>query len=50
VVQYADESIYETFGYEVGSPGFRGRYGGWNSLDERSFDHQRLKAFLKVAF
>jgi len=50
VVQHATEDVYTTFGYPVGSPGFFGRYGGWNSLLTRQFDHQRLKAFMKVAF
>jgi hypothetical protein len=50
VVQYADESVNEQFGYAVGSPGFRGRFGGWNSLVERDFEQQRLKAFLKLMF
>jgi hypothetical protein len=34
----------------VGSPGFRGRFGGWNSLLTREFKQQRLKASLKVRF
>ena len=34
----------------VGSLGFRGRFGGWNSLEEREFRQNRLKAFLKVQF
>ena len=32
------------------SLGFYGRWGGWNSLETREFDHQRIKAFMKVAF
>ncbi len=50
MVQYADENIEQTYGFKVGTPGFAGRFGGWNSLEERDFEHQRLKAFLKIAF
>lgn len=50
VVQYADQGIQDSFGYPVGSPGFRGRFGGWNSLLERDFKEQVLKAFMKVQF
>ena len=50
VTQYADEGTAKSAGVEVGSAGFRNRFGGWNSLETRDFDHQRLKAFLKVAF
>jgi hypothetical protein len=39
-----------SLGYPEGSLGFYGRWGGWNSLIERDFEHQRLKAFMKVAF
>ncbi len=46
----ATEDVRNTFGYEIDSPGFFGRFGGWNSLTTRDFDHQRLKAFMKVAF
>jgi hypothetical protein len=46
----ADQSVYETYGYDVGTLGFYGRFGGWNSLETRDFEHQRIKAFLKVAF
>ena len=34
----------------VGSLGFRGRFGGWNSLETRDFEQNRLKAFMKVQF
>lgn len=34
----------------VGSLGFFGRYGGWNSLEKRVFQEQRLKAYMKVQF
>lgn len=50
VVQYADQGIHDNFGYAVGSPGFRGRFGGWNSLTERKFTQDILKAFMKVQF
>ncbi|NJL29167.1 MAG: hypothetical protein HC897_15440, partial [Thermoanaerobaculia bacterium] len=50
VVQYADAQTAADVNVPVGSPGFRGRFGGWNSLLERDFEHQRLKAFLKVFF
>jgi hypothetical protein len=50
VVQYADENTAKSVGVEVGSAGFKGRFGGWNSLETREFDHQRLKAFMKVVF
>jgi len=32
------------------SPGFRGRFTGWNSLEERDFEQMRLKAFMKLTF
>ncbi|MCP4200733.1 MAG: hypothetical protein GY769_02210 [bacterium] len=50
VAQFADEGVQDTFGYRVGTPGFRGRFGGWNSLQKRDFEQQRLKAFLKLFF
>jgi hypothetical protein len=34
----------------VGSKGFSNRYGGWNSLETRSFEQMRLKAFMKAQF
>ena len=42
--------LEEHLGFAVGTPGFRGRFGGWNSLASRDFDHQRFKAFLKLVF
>jgi hypothetical protein len=50
VPQRADDAIARDFGVPVGSPGFRGRFGGWNSLLERDFKQNRLKAFMKVRF
>jgi hypothetical protein len=50
IVQLADQGIEDNLGFREGSRGFRGRFGGWNSLERRSFEHQRLKAFLKLFF
>jgi len=50
VVQYADQGVLDSVGFPVGSPGFKGRFGGWNSLMTRHFDQQRLHAYIKVAF
>ncbi len=50
VVQFADEATSASNNVPVGSPGFRGRFGGWNSLLERDFEQQRLKVFMKVRF
>jgi hypothetical protein len=50
VVQYASADQAASVGVPVGSPGFAGRFGGWNSLETRSFDHQALKAYIKVRF
>ncbi len=50
VPQVADEAIAHDHNVPVGSLGFSGRYGGWNSLEKRDFDQQRLKAFMKVRF
>lgn len=50
VVQYASADVNKNLGFPVGSPGFTGRFGGWNSLLDRNFDQQRLKAYIKVAF
>jgi hypothetical protein len=50
VVQYADAQIAHDHNVPLGSPGFTGRFGGWNSLEKRSFDQQRLKAFMKIQF
>lgn len=46
----ADAATARDFGVPVGSLGFRGRFGGWNSLEDREFRQQRLKAFMKVRF
>lgn len=50
VVQYADEGTSASVNVPVNSPGFHNRFGGWNSLATRDFDHQRLKAYMKVRF
>ncbi len=50
VPQVADESIHNDFGVPVGSLGFRGRFGGWNSLSTRDFTQQRIKTFMKIVF
>jgi hypothetical protein len=50
VTQFADQETANNFGVPVGSPGFRGRFGGWNSLITRDFEQHRLKSFLKVRF
>ncbi len=50
VVQYATDEISRNVHVPVGSPGFQGRFTGWNSLLKREFDQQRLKAFFKVIF
>jgi hypothetical protein len=50
VAQTADEKISKDHNVEVGSQGFTNRYGGWNPLGARSFEHMRLKAFMKAQF
>jgi hypothetical protein len=50
VTQFADAGIAADLGVPVGSPGFRGRFGGWNSLLKRDFDQNRLKVFMKFRF
>lgn len=50
VTQFADADTANNFGVPVGSPGFRGRFGGWNTLLTRDFEQQRLKTFMKVRF
>lgn len=50
VTQFADAQTAQDFGVAVGSRGFRGRFGGWNSLEKRDFTQNRLKAFMKVRF
>ena len=50
VPQVADQAAATRFHVPVGSLGFAGRYGGWNSLETREFEHQHLKAYFKVRF
>jgi hypothetical protein len=50
VVQFANDDISRNNNVPVGSPGFSNRFGGWNSLRERDFEHHRLKAFMKAQF
>lgn len=50
VPQHATQQIADTFGVPVGSLGFSGRFGGWNSLEKRDFREQRLKLYMKVRF
>ncbi len=51
MVQYARrQDTADAHGVAVGSRGFSGRYGGWNSLENRNFHQQRLKAFMKILF
>jgi hypothetical protein len=50
VPQVADAAAAARFHVPVGSAGFAGRYGGWNSLETREFEHQHLKAYFKVRF
>jgi hypothetical protein len=50
VPQVADATIAADHHVAVGSRGFTGRFGGWNSLEKREFTQQRLKAFMKVQF
>jgi hypothetical protein len=50
VPQVADANTANSVHVPVGSLGFAGRFGGWNSLETREFDHQHLKAYFKVRF
>ncbi len=50
VPQQASAQVAHDFGVREGSLGFAGRFGGWNSLERRNFDQQRIKAFMKIQF
>lgn len=50
LVQKATQDDANNVHVKVGSKGFRGAYGNWNSLEKRTFEQQRIKAFLKVQF
>jgi hypothetical protein len=44
------DSTARDLGIPAGSLGFYGRFGGFNSLETREFDHHHLKAYFKVRF
>ena len=50
VATKASEQTAKDVGVPVGSLGFFNRYGGWNTMVQRDFDQQRLKAYLKILF
>ena len=50
VPQLATEAISASNNVKVGTRGFTGRFGGWNSLEDRDFSQHRLKAFMKLVF
>jgi hypothetical protein len=50
VPQHADAQTSADFGVPVGSLGFKGRFGGWNSLEKRDFTQNRMKVYMKVRF
>ena len=50
VAQVADAKIAQDHNVPEGSLGFTGRYGGWNSLEDRDFTQYRMKAFMKIQF
>jgi hypothetical protein len=50
VPQVADDQTSKDHNVPVGSLGFSGRFGGWNSLEKRDFKHNHLKAYFKVRF
>jgi hypothetical protein len=50
VPQVASEETATRFLVPVGSLGFTGRYGGWNSMRKRDLDNQRIKAYMKIQF
>jgi hypothetical protein len=50
VVQYASADTAKALGIPVGSPGWMNAWGGWNSLMNRDFSEQRIKAFMKIIF
>ncbi|MDY7093971.1 MAG: hypothetical protein SX243_13470 [Acidobacteriota bacterium] len=50
VVQFADAGIAANNNVPEGSPGFSGRFGGWNSLATRDFEQNRLKVYMKIVF
>jgi hypothetical protein len=50
VPQVADDGRSASNRVPVGSLGFSGRFGGWNSLEKREFTQNHLKAYFKVRF
>ncbi|WP_224361529.1 hypothetical protein [Hyalangium versicolor] len=46
----ADEQTAKEHNVAVGSRGFFNRFNGWNSLEEREFEHYRAKVFMKAQF
>jgi hypothetical protein len=50
VTQFADADTAKNNNVPLGSPGFKNRFGGWNSLQTRDFTQQRMKVFMKVRF
>ena len=44
------EGTARDLGLPTGSLGFYNRFGGFNSLETREFDHHHLKAYFKVRF
>lgn len=50
VPQVLSESQARDVGLRAGTLGFNNRFGGWNSLETREFDHHHLKAYFKVRF
>jgi hypothetical protein len=50
VPQIADQTIANNHHVPVGSPGFVGRFGGWNSLAIREFTQNRFKGYMKIVF
>lgn len=46
----ADAATAAAHNVGVGSLGFFGRFGGWNSIENRNFSQQRFKAYLKIIF
>jgi len=50
VVQFADDATSQDHHVAVGSRGFSGRFGGWNSLESQYFQQHQMKAFMKVQF
>jgi hypothetical protein len=50
VTNFADQTTSQNHHVPVGSPGFFGRFGGWNSLATREFTQNRFKGYMKIVF